>query len=67
MLENTEINELGTDGAKWAEAFAKRLGELGNDALDATPGGDLHAWCCNMIEAGRSAGYAEGERNARNN
>jgi len=55
------LADLGTDAAKWAVALAERLGSLGNDALDASPGGDLFGWCANMIEAGRSAGYAEAE------
>lgn len=56
-----KLGDLGTDAAKWTEALAKRIGELGNDALDFSPGGDLFGWVANMIEAGRSAGYAKGQ------
>lgn len=58
--KNDILAEAGTDAAKWTEALVTRLGELGNDALDATPGGDLFGWVANMIEAGRSEGYAKG-------
>lgn len=58
-----ELFELGTDAAKWTEALAARLVEMGSETVfDATPGGDLFGWVANMIEAGRSAGYADGEK-----
>lgn len=50
------LARVGTDGALRAQELGKATG------LDSTPGGLLHGWVCNMIEAGRSAGYAEARR-----
>lgn len=55
------LARLGTDGEKWAQEWL-RLNPLGllaanEDDLDA-----MRAWFANAIEAGRSAGYAEGKR-----
>lgn len=50
------LARLGVDGGLWAQELGKATG------LDSTPGGLLHGWVCNMIEAGRSAGYGEARR-----
>lgn len=50
------LRRVGVDGVLWAQEFAKAFGG------DPTPGGTLHGWVCNMIEAGRSAGYWEARR-----
>lgn len=52
------LRRIGTDAERWAEEFAKRFGgrPWSHD--------DLRAWFANAIEAGRSAGYADGRENA---
>lgn len=50
------LRRLGVDTALWAQEFAKAFGG------DPTPGNTLHGWVCNMVEAGRSAGYWEARR-----
>jgi hypothetical protein len=50
------LRRMGTDATVWTAEFAKRFGG------DPTPGSWLHGWVCNMIEAGRSAGYSEYRR-----
>ena len=57
------LTRLGTDAAKWAAAFCSAYERLDFN-IDPTPGDYLHAWFCNMIEAGRSAGYSEATRDA---
>lgn len=52
------LARLGTDGELWAAAFAARAAEHWGIILDDTPGGLLHAYFANAIEAGRSAGQS---------
>lgn len=59
------LAELGTDAAKWSAALADMLKTMMIDnesaSIDGAPGSDLFGWVANMIEAGRSAGYAKGQ------
>jgi hypothetical protein len=59
---------MGTDGVAWARELAAALNGAGyNDGtadIDPTPGGLLHVWVANAIEAGRSAGYSQGAAEA---
>jgi hypothetical protein len=63
------LARMGTDAEVWAREFAEVFSRLGDGVVavhvDPTPGGPLHAWLCNAIEAGRSAGYSEGLRAAK--
>lgn len=60
------LARLGVDAAEWAAQFEatwhrlRAQGHSTGDLIDSTPGDWLHGWFCNAIEAGRSAGYAEG-------
>ena len=62
------LARMGTDAAVWAaelvksaSAAADREGTTMTEILaDPEPGAFLHAWLCNAIEAGRSAGYVAG-------
>lgn len=52
------LARMGTDGAKWAAEFAaviRREGHAELAILDPTPGGLLHGWFANAIEAGQGA------------
>jgi hypothetical protein len=52
---------LGTDGAKWAEEFAATAATLtvDDEPWSGQPGGFIHGWFANAIEAGISAGRAK--------
>jgi hypothetical protein len=62
------VAQMGTDAEKWAAAFVRTLGRQGihmglaapGKPLDPAPGELVFGWFANAIEAGRSAGYAEG-------
>lgn len=58
MSDGELLAEMGTDAAKWAKEFSRSM----DARLDSTPGERLHAWFCNAIEAGRTAGMAEEAR-----
>lgn len=53
------LRRVGTDGAKWALEFAERFGG------DPTPGGTLHGWFANAIEAGITEGESRQRRRWR--
>lgn len=53
------LRRVGTDGAKWALEFAERFGG------DPTPGGTLHGWFANAIEAGITEGESSQRRRWR--
>jgi hypothetical protein len=58
------LDRMGTDATIWAQEFVRAATSgpreytqsAGDLALDPTPGGFLHVWFCNAIEAGRAAG-----------
>ena len=49
--EPVSLDDMGTDGQKWAQAFVDRFG--GDEGL-------MIGWFANAIEAGRTAGMASG-------
>lgn len=66
-ISNDVLADLGTDAAKWSEAFVQAFRALPDaniaaeqpaELFDPTPGGYLFGWVANMIEAGRSEGRA---------
>lgn len=64
------LARLGTDGALWAKEFSdifyklRHQGQRTNELIDGEPGSWLHGWFANAIEAGRSAGYQYGKKEA---
>ena len=58
MSDGELLAEMGTDAVKWAQEFAVRT-RIG---LDGSPGGQLHVWFANAIEAGRTAGMEQEAR-----
>ena len=56
------LARLGVDAEAWAAEFVRIFGpiQLNGEVDEGEPGDTLHAWFCNAIEAGRSAGYVEG-------
>lgn len=52
----TIVDEMGTDGVRWAEGFYSTLQEHPEMTNDL---GSLTGWFANAIEAGRSAGRRE--------
>jgi hypothetical protein len=66
--DGEKLARMGTDGVAWARELAAALNGAGyNDGtadIDPTPGGLLHVWVANAIEAGRSAGYSQGAAEA---
>jgi hypothetical protein len=56
------LARLGTDGAAWAAEFVRIAHKHHPEILDPAPGGWLHGWFCNAIEAGVSSGYGQGRR-----
>lgn len=61
------LARLGTDAAKWADEFTRVLARMLSadprleldDLLDGAPGGLVHVWFVNAIEAGRAAGRTD--------
>jgi hypothetical protein len=66
--DGARLARMGTDGVVWARELAAALNGAGySDGtadIDPTPGGLLHVWVVNAIEAGRSAGYSQGAAEA---
>ena len=55
------LERLGTDGARWAQEFFKALYDapVTETPISFEPGGIVHGWFANAIEAGRIAGAAD--------
>lgn len=54
------LKRLGTDARLWAGELSDVLDVAGADPLRHT----IMTWCANMIEVGRSAGYAQAKEEA---
>jgi hypothetical protein len=67
--DGAKLLRMSTDAAVWAremsEAFWRAAEPVPGSPIDPEPGGLLHVWLANAIEAGRAAGYAEGAEAGR--
>lgn len=62
--DGEKLARLGTDAAKWVVEMHRVFLERDGAYLDPEQGELLHVWVVAMLEAGRSAGYARGRRDA---